>query len=207
MKPPSPSLYLFLTLGFLLSGCTGLDVLEPRPDPTRFYSLRAEVLPSVEASDSSIAIGIGPTSIAGYLDRSAIVIDGGNNQLIYKSTDRWAEPLEESIGRFMTQHLSALLGTETVGLTRILGAANCDFRFGYTINRLDGAAGGPVKLDVSWWIKDRNGVDLFFGHDRISGNANIEAGDIRAYVDGMEWVLHEWAVIVAGKIGHLAGEA
>src|SRR5262249_1018239 len=92
MRPyQSPAAWLSCTAGVLaISGCMSVA------DPTRYYVLSPtaprEPTPSVAAS--SVAVGVGPVLIPGYLDRVQIVTRDANDEVAVAMYDRWAEPLE-----------------------------------------------------------------------------------------------------------------
>ena len=63
---------------------------------------------------TSPALGIGPVSISGYLNRDSLVHRENGNRLVVSSTERWAEPLEEGIIRVVGLNLAGLLDTKNV---------------------------------------------------------------------------------------------
>jgi ABC-type transport auxiliary lipoprotein component len=71
----------------------------PRSDLSRFFTLTP--LPQVEEiaakGGNDRALGIGPISFPGYLDRQEIVTRVTQNQIEVSDADRWAEPLEENL--------------------------------------------------------------------------------------------------------------
>lgn len=65
----------------LVSGCS---LLSPEPDPSRFFVLTATT--PGEASPTTrgdLVVGVGPTSIPGYLDRNEIVTRISPDELRY----------------------------------------------------------------------------------------------------------------------------
>ena len=95
----------------LLAGCTTFSA---RPDASRFFTLSALSQPQESAvqppaESPGISLGIGPVSLPGYLDRQEIVTRIAQNQVNLSENDRWAEPLEESFTRVVSQNISNIL--------------------------------------------------------------------------------------------------
>jgi len=93
---------VFLT--FALAGC-GSSV-------PRFYTLQ-KVAGSSEATEPA-TIQIGRLGLAGYLDRSEIVLKDDDYRISTDDHTRWAEPLGDMIGRVLTQDLSQRLKDSSV---------------------------------------------------------------------------------------------
>lgn len=97
-----------------LSGCTSFSA---QPDPSRFFTLSALPLESTErrpADASKLSLGIGPVSIPGYLDRQELVTRVAQNQVRLSEYDRWAEPLDEGVGRVVSQNVASILRAERI---------------------------------------------------------------------------------------------
>jgi uncharacterized lipoprotein YmbA len=100
---------------FIAAGCS---FLEPKPDPSRFFALAS--LPRTgqrgqdTAGTNTLALGIGPVKLPGYLDRQGIVTRVSQNRFVVAENDRWAEPLEENFSRVLAQNLSILLQTDRI---------------------------------------------------------------------------------------------
>jgi hypothetical protein len=93
-------------------GCMNFS---PMPDPSRFFTLMP--LPQAEQSRArdtdkinSLFLGIGPIRFPAYLDREQIVTRIAQSRIYISENDRWAEPLEETFTRVLSQNLGILLG-------------------------------------------------------------------------------------------------
>jgi uncharacterized lipoprotein YmbA len=108
-------LLICLLVCFVAAGCSFLD---PKPDPSRFFSLtplpRAGQRAQDAAGTNALALGIGPIKFPGYLDRQQLVTRISQNRFAVAENDRWAEPLEENFSRVLSQNLSILLQTDRV---------------------------------------------------------------------------------------------
>ena len=108
-------LLLCLLVCFVPAGCFSLD---PKPDPSKFFSLtslpRAGQTAQDAAGTNPLALGIGPIKFPGYLDRQQLVTRISQNRFAVAENDRWAEPLEENFSRVLSQNLSILLQTDRI---------------------------------------------------------------------------------------------
>jgi uncharacterized protein len=107
-----------IAIGFalVLGGCT---TFSPQPDPSRFFTLSSQS----QGEDSTekrpirapaISLGIGPVNLPAYLDRQEIVTRIAQNQVRLSEYDRWAEPLEEGVGRVVSQNVASILRAERI---------------------------------------------------------------------------------------------
>ena len=117
------------------------------PDPT-YYTLQP-----VPGAVLSAALSAAPPSVevrrpglAGYLDRSDVVLKNAGYTLAVNSQIRWAEPLGDMIGRVLTQDLSQRLPGASVFFQ--LGAISADpqLRVEVDILSFDADAAGAVVL-------------------------------------------------------------
>jgi uncharacterized protein len=105
-------------LGFLL-GLAGCTTFSAQPDPSRFFTLSPQLQSdeSVEKRPNrapALSLGVGPVTLPGYLDRQEIVTRVAQNQVRLSEYDRWAEPLEEGVGRVVSQNVASILRAERI---------------------------------------------------------------------------------------------
>ena len=98
------------TAWLVLLGCSAL---EPKPDPSRFFTLTPVAQSNqkaieVSSNPSGISLGIGPVKLPGYLDREQLVTRVSQNRFQVSENDRWAEPLTENFIRVLMENLTAL---------------------------------------------------------------------------------------------------
>jgi uncharacterized lipoprotein YmbA len=102
-----------LTLCLGLAACAGIS-----PEPT-VYTLA----PVAGAADNGVPAGgasaprtieLRRVGLAGYLDRPQIVRTENDNRLAVSDADRWGEPLDDMIGRVLTEDLGQRLPGSTV---------------------------------------------------------------------------------------------
>ncbi len=100
-----PSRFVAALLLLLVTACSATA-------PSHHYLLRAAE--SLPASNSRIGVGVGPISIPEYLQRDNLVLSGSGSRLDIRSHERWAEPLDQGIGRVLALNLAGLLQTQDV---------------------------------------------------------------------------------------------
>lgn len=106
-----------LALAAASSGCSVLESLQAKPDPTRFFVLAAAADTSrVGALDPSKGVGLGPIEIPNYLQRPELIVRESATEIRPSSFDRWSEPLDKGIARVLAQNLSSALGVDRVTL-------------------------------------------------------------------------------------------
>jgi uncharacterized lipoprotein YmbA len=139
------ALLIGLTVG---SGCL-------RSDPARYYVLtevpRSTVATPAAELGRGAAIGVGPVSLPGYVDRLSIVTRRGA-QLDMAEFDKWGEPLSEGVPRAIAAYLAALLQTERIVVFPWLGVTTIEHQVVIDVTRFDGVVGGDVLLDARWRV-------------------------------------------------------
>jgi len=126
-----------------------------RSDPARYYVL-TEVprsrgaAPAVEPGRGA-AVGVGPVSLPGYVDRLPIVTRRGA-QLDMAEFDKWGEPLSEGVPRAIAAYLAAFLQTERVVVFPWPGVRTIEHQVVIDVTRFDGVVGGDVLLEARWRV-------------------------------------------------------
>ena len=142
---------VLLTLTCLLSGCISFG--KPSPE-TEYYLLTAEA--ETPANLGSAAekqlLSVGPVLIPEFLDRPQIVTRSGYRAQI-ADQQRWAEPLDNSVLRVVSENLERLYpGWTTVDHLAPL-AAKADRALRLDVRRLDGSPEQAV-LDILWQLSN-----------------------------------------------------
>jgi len=148
---------VLLALTCLLTGCISFG--KPSPE-IEYYLLTAEA--EVPANLGSAAekqlLSVGPVLIPEFLDRPQIVTRSGSRAQIADQR-RWAEPLDTSVLRVVSENLERLYpGWTTVDHLAPL-AARADRSLRLDVRRLDGSPGGKAVLDIHWQVSDRRATN------------------------------------------------
>ena len=134
-----------LTVLMVVAGCESA--------PTRFYTLEAAATADAPAASTrSLTIGLGPVSLAKYLDRSGVVKRESRYEVSVSELDKWAEPLDSLVPRVLAEGLSRHLGTSEVYVIPRPRPPAVDYQIEAEIQRFDAAASGTVELTALWEI-------------------------------------------------------
>jgi uncharacterized lipoprotein YmbA len=148
-------LLICLLVCFVPAGCSFLD---PKPDPSRFFSLTPLPRTGQRAQDAAganaLALGIGPIKFPGYLDRQQLVTRISQNRFAVAENDRWAEPLEENFSRVLSQNLSILLQTDRIVAHPWQRSQQPTYQVQVEVLRFEPNAEQVVELWARWTILD-----------------------------------------------------
>lgn len=137
---------LALLVGLVPAACFG-----PRADPSTFFQLSPVPAPAPESS-VAVSIGLGPITVPAYLDRLQIVTRLSANQLDVSETERWAEPLPESVLRTLQEDLAALLPGASFVRYPWYASAAPDYAVSVELRRFEGDGVGTVVLEATWTL-------------------------------------------------------
>jgi hypothetical protein len=134
------SILLLVWLLALLTGC-GSQPLE-----THQYLLRpAEVELS---TTSSATVRLSRVEVAAYLDREGIILQTGDAEINEAKQHTWAEPLSQSIRRYLQVTVAAEAGVDVE--VPPLATADPAFELEVSIHQLHGSSNGDVVLVAEW---------------------------------------------------------
>lgn len=179
-------------LALALAGCS---ILEPQPDPSRFFTLRAVADGAQAPPAGSIAVGLGPVRVPGYLDRPELATRVDSSELVFSPTDRWAEPLSSSLRRVMTENLGAILGTEEIAIFPWPVGTHVDWTVAVDVLRFERTPDGEVEVAARWVVRDPNGRIRLARETRHTERVNG---------DGTAAAVEAWNKAVAALSGDIA---
>jgi hypothetical protein len=195
-----------LVVTALLPGCGSFD---PKPDPTRFFTLSPLLQPELDGAKtpgavSNVSFGVGPVTLPGYLDREEIVVRIAQNRLRLLEYDRWAEPLEENIARVISQNIAHFVRAE-----RIHGYPwPVDRRPVYQVEidvlRFEADAEHQAQLSTRWLVRNTSRKDrIRYRETRLS--RPIQGRSTEASVAALSETLAELSREVAAAIKDMDG--
>ncbi len=182
-----------LVLGLLLGGC---GILDPRPDPSRFFTLSAVAQTPNAAPPGGVAVGLGPVRVPAYLDRPELATRVATSEVSFSSTDRWAEPLSASLRRVLAQNLSTLLGTEEIYAFPWPVGTHVDWAVAVDVLRFERTATGEVEVAARWVVRENGG-----GRIRLARETRHTA---KANGSGTAAVVDAWNETVAALSSDIA---
>ena len=147
-------LLVYAAVTVLLAGCLGPGTTRP----TRLFVLNATAAPSamgVEASD--LRLGVGRITLPEVLNRPQIITRTSANKVRMADFSQWAEPLEKSIPRVLSENLSRLTGTDQVSVYPWPTQMELDLRVEIAVIRFESDTAGEVSLVARWRLIRGNG--------------------------------------------------
>jgi uncharacterized protein len=136
MKP-----FLLFCIALLTLGCS-----QPSKN---FYVLTAS---GPVPSGGGVGIGVGPITLAEYLDRTNLVISEGPNQLSVAEDHRWAGGLSASIGRVMAANLGRNLKSGNVQTYPWLRDDELRYQITLDVRQFHSESDGYAAIEVGWRV-------------------------------------------------------
>jgi uncharacterized lipoprotein YmbA len=156
MRPSARPMFLRLACLFL-AACVhvgqqqkdpwGLFTLSPLPESKQDGAMRSPR--SVQR-----AISVGPVHLPGYLDQDQLVTRISQNRLTLSENARWAEPLEDNIGRVLALDLSMLLQTDEVNVHPWPGRQRPTYQVEIEVQSFETDTAGTARLVGRWFLRD-----------------------------------------------------
>jgi uncharacterized protein len=130
-------------------GCT-------RSQNPRFYTLTSiqpdEVTSKRESPAQNAVIGIGPVTMADYLDQSDLVTRTSDNQLVKAEYDRWAGSFKDDFINILAEDIGFMVPTERIYLYPWRGSVTIGYQVALEIIRCDGRLGEAAHLVARWRV-------------------------------------------------------
>ena len=123
----------------LLAGCSA--------GSKSFYVLTAD---GPAPSGGGAGIGVGPVTLAEYIDRSNLVIAESPNQLAVAEDHRWAGDLSASVARVTAANLGRRLNTGNVRTYPWNNDKEISYQVTLDIRQLHGGADGHAVIEAGW---------------------------------------------------------
>jgi hypothetical protein len=185
-----------LFLAICVSACVNIGSGTPPRAPT--YVLEA-TLPAAALDPSGIALGVGPVSISGYLDRNEMVSREAANQLRIDPLHYWGSPLNQEIQRVLREDVSRLLASERVIAWPWSRHANIDMRIPVQVLQFEPVVGKGVVLVARWEIQTPDATKVLFSRQSEILEPVSEAGP-GPYAASMSRAIAALAVQIADAV-------
>ncbi len=156
-------IFSLLLVGLLVAGCGGQQ---------GFYVLTAD---GPTPSGGGCGIGVGPISLAEYIDRPNLVIAESANSLLVAEDHRWAGDLSESISRVTAANLGRRLRTGNVRVYPWPRDEEINQQVTIDVRQLHGEADGYAVIEAGYRIYSLPGRNLkasktFVDREPLSGD-------------------------------------
>ena len=133
-----------------LGGCIGTS------PPPNFYILTPiqaeQKTPEHAGSRQNLVIGIGPITLANYIDQPKIVTRSGDNQLVRAEFELWAGSFKGMIANVLSENIDVLLSTEQIYMYPWRLSVPIDYQILMDVVSFDGVLGKEVRLVARWSI-------------------------------------------------------
>ena len=113
----------------------------------KFYMLTAA---GPSASGGGMGIGVGPVTLAEYIDRPNLVIQQAPNELSVAEDHRWAGSLSASIARITGVNLGRLLNTGNVRVYPWQRDEEIRYQVTLDIRQLHSGEDGHAVIEAGW---------------------------------------------------------
>lgn len=117
--------------------------------PKSYYLLTPEGLPP---TGGGLGIGVGPVSVAAYLDRPNLVFQETGNRLALAESHRWAGDLEDNIASVVATNLGRRKGTGNVRTYPWADDSQVRYQVSIDVRQMHGTANGDAFLDAAWRV-------------------------------------------------------
>ena len=168
--------------------------------PVHFYTLSPPVAASVEKTGHA-TVAFGPLVVADYLQRPQIVVRDSNQQLHLAEFNRWAEPTQSAIARWLALDIDRQFAGGVV--VESSQTARADYRVRGQILQWDVDASSNAVLVAQWEVVDHDGKAVApWRTSRF--NATVKStSDYNDVVRGLNQTLAEFADEIASALGGL----
>jgi uncharacterized lipoprotein YmbA len=133
--------FLLLMVAALLAGCA-------QPNKS-FYVLTAS---GPVPSGGGVGIGVGPVSLAEYIDRPNLVTQEAPNQLAVAEDHRWAGDLSASIARVVAANLGRDLKTGNVRTYPWMRDEEINYQVTLDVRQLHSESDGYAVIEAGWRV-------------------------------------------------------
>jgi len=158
MRRRSTAILLTAAVALAMAGCIGFGTNRE----TRLYVLSSLTPADVSGTraEEGRALGVGPVTIPGYLNRPPLLWRTGPNELQLAEFAQWAEPLERNVARVLADNLALLLQTDRVSLFPFPPSSAVETRVEVEITRFGREPDRSVSLAARWRLLRGNGREL-----------------------------------------------
>jgi uncharacterized protein len=138
-----------------------------RSPAAELWTLAPLAIEPPQWDDGAPAIAIAPVELPRHLDRPQLVVRLGPTRIEPDQLHRWAEPLDEGLGRVLAANLGRRLASRRVSAYPLSPSYGIDYRVQLDVERFDGRPGDALVLALRWTIADGGGEVLAVERDRF----------------------------------------
>jgi uncharacterized lipoprotein YmbA len=173
----------------VLAGCGG--------QPQEYFRLSA--VSGAPVRTSGMAVGVGPVTLPGYIDRTQLVFQSGPNEFQVPAKASWAGPLGENVTQVLADDVGRHLGSGNVLRYPWAPGAHLRYQVAVNVEQFHGISGSEAILDVSWLVEEPDSRQILSRH-KVSLHEPIHGDGYAAVVDAESQLLDQLAVAVARSL-------
>lgn len=134
----------------LLLACAGTSA------PTQFYTLATTVEAGAPKAPTGkkLFIGVGPVTLADYLDRPQIIVRDSAYKVTLSTFDQWAGPLDTGLPTVLVGDLAALMPQDDVVMVPQPFVTALDYQVRINVSRFDIDGAGNAVTEAQWQVFD-----------------------------------------------------
>ncbi len=181
---------LVAALSLWLAGCGGKG--------QEYFRLSAQTGGSTHSG--GVAVGVGPVTLPGYIDKAPIVFQSGANEFQVPATASWAGPLGENVTQVLTDDLGHRLHSGNV--LAFPWPANSRLRYQVVVNveQFHSISGREAILDVSWLVEEPASRQILSRH-KASFREPVQGDGYEPLVAAESQLLDQLAGAIARSVG------
>ena len=188
---------------FALTAIAGCSLLEPGPDPTRFFVLHS-IAPAGggnPAAAAAVEIGVGPVRLPDYLRRPQVVRRVGESRVELSEFDRWAEPLDTAVPRVVAENLRSRIPGAVV-FTYPWPVGSVRYEVQIDVLQFEANAQGGAELVARWSLRDGKKRTVLAGRETQLRHPAADS-TTEAAVSAMSEALAELSNVIAAELARL----
>ena len=185
-------------LKYLLSICAPLLLLGAcsSTPQSNYYLLSAKATEALAPCHCSI--GVGPVTVAEYLNRPQITVTGKPGQLQIEQFQRWAEPVRYSVERVLVENLAIVTDSTQLVVHPWRQGQNPRYRVRIHILTMNRETNSAV-IKVQWQLSDSQSGKTISTHLE-SYKASVNGDGYRNLVEGFSDALLQLSVQISTEI-------
>jgi len=143
-----------LVASFLASACS------VRSPGVEYWTLAALSPAPAAWDDAGPAVAIAPVELPRHLDRPQVLVRHDPERVVPAGLHRWADPLDDGLGRVLAVNLGRSLGSRRVSAYPVQPPYELDYRVHVDVERFDGRPGEALVLSARWVITRSAGGEV-----------------------------------------------
>ncbi|MDX2479748.1 MAG: PqiC family protein [Desulfuromusa sp.] len=144
----------------LLLLCTSCIQFGNELQPRHYYLLESMTEAPNAYPDYTLTINLELAGFPDYLAHKKIVTRNGPNDIKFAASDRWAEPVQESLMRIVRENLTLLLPGSHISVSPWESSNSHAIKVKLLVNNFLGKLDDHTRIDIRWLIDNQSGQTM-----------------------------------------------